>query len=301
MSDIITFLQSFSLYVLPIFYVAILFLFGAALISKSDFFSNFKCIEQSKFFSNIGRKISITDFFLMVSVFIYFEFFVFAYNSATVNLAISHGVILISFLVAILSRNKAFKKYSSIQFFKTFFTIILFVLISNMFAYPEAFSIEKPGNIDILKITALAAFSMLSGFILATSVSHYFARRRDFKIKNKFQNRTFFNKIFVICIANAFVLLLFTEFELASKALFLFSFILGISICKKFTEENWQIINKASVFLITLLLCISAIFIGNMFLTIASSAILALAFKDLTTDSFTEFLSICKSSFLCKR
>ncbi|MDR2933838.1 MAG: hypothetical protein LBU68_00960 [Rickettsiales bacterium] len=294
-------LQSFSFVMLPFFYILILSILCFALISKSDFFANLSFVQKSGFFTNIAKKLSITDFFLMVFIFTYCMFFAFTYNSATSNLLISLAIIITTLLITILLKVKIIKRFSFSHFFKVFFALAVFVLVSNMFSYPEAFSIEKPGNIDLLKICILGIITVLSGFIFATSTAYYFAVKRGFKIKTKFKNRMFFNKILLIAMMSAFVLLMFTEADFANKFLFIFSLLLTLSMCKKFTEENWKIINDTSLVLLSTLLCASSIFIGSIFLTIVSSIICGLTLKELSTTKFQEFLTICKSSFLCKR
>ena len=252
-------------FILSINYVFI----NALLLSELFGYDLLEVIKNKiRCFTKFNNEIS-KNILLISLIFIHFIGYSYIHNHARLNLIISMIILMISGSIAYSLSRRSRNIELFIKFKYIFFIISIFILTSNIFLYPEIFSIGKSGNFNVLSLLVIGVISTLSGLLISINFFSNFLKIKLQKQKSK----KIYNKILLIITANLIILLLFTEASFICDILFIVGILLGLNITKNLINIDREKINNTLTFLLFILLCLVSIFIENLFLTIVSAMI----------------------------
>ena len=252
------------------FILSINYVFINALLLSELFGYDLLEIVKNKIrcFTKFNNEIS-KNILLISLIFIHFIGYSYIHNHARLNLIISMIILMISGSIAFFLSRRSRNIELFIKFKYIFFITSIFILTSNIFLYPEIFSIGKSGNFNVLSLLVIGAISTLSGLLI--SINFFF---NFLKIKFKKQkSKKIYNKILLITTANLIILLLFTEASFICDILFIVGILLGLNMTKNLINIDRKKINNTLTFLLFILLCLVSVFIENLFLTMVSAMI----------------------------
>ena len=277
-------LTSISSFMLPITYTITIIYFVIFCLTK---------LNVKVPFIKKASTISLETKFILLMTFISIIFFAIGYNKGKINVLISLSVILVSYLITKIAYSKKSVNFANISIISS---IILCVILNNMFGHPEAFSIEKSGNFDIAKLILLQLISVISAFVISSNIIY---KRFIKKGKvSKFKKHIFLNKTLTVFILNCMILLLFTESIISLQISFVFALIISYLTSKNLDKKYWnEYHSKVNSILLSFIICLSSIFIGNILLSIISSFAFAITYKS-SFDENKEFLSEAKEEII---